>query len=85
MFLADVKAQHDKMVEFRRRVMRDKRGTRSAGCSGRNTPEPLAVSRRPLAEHDLPKAKPPHEQESIQRQIAATDKSCGLTAIRASV
>jgi len=24
---------------------------------------------------DLPKAKTPHEQESIQRQIAATDKS----------
>ena len=23
---------------------------------------------------DLPKAKTPHEQESIQRQIAATDK-----------
>ena len=23
---------------------------------------------------DLPKAKPPHEQESIQRQIAATDR-----------
>ena len=35
---------------------------------------------------DLPKAKPPHEQESTQRQIAATDKEidalvyelCGL-------
>ena len=24
---------------------------------------------------DLPKAKTPHEQESLQRQIAATDKS----------
>jgi hypothetical protein len=24
---------------------------------------------------DLPKAKTPHEQESIQRQIAATDKA----------
>jgi hypothetical protein len=36
---------------------------------------------------DLPKAKAPHEQESLQRQIAATDKAidalvyelCGLT------
>ena len=36
---------------------------------------------------DLPKAKTPHEQESLQRQIAATDKAidalvyelCGLT------
>jgi hypothetical protein len=36
---------------------------------------------------DLPKAKTPHEQESTQRQIAATDKQtdalvlelCGLT------
>jgi hypothetical protein len=24
---------------------------------------------------DLPKAKTPHEQESVQRQIAATDKA----------
>jgi hypothetical protein len=26
---------------------------------------------------DLPKAKVPHEQESIQRQIAATDQQIG--------
>ena len=35
--------------------------------------EPLAVSRRSMAGHDLPKAKTPHEQESLQRQIATTD------------
>jgi len=27
-----------------------------------------------MAEPDLPKAKTPHEQESLQRQIVATDK-----------
>jgi hypothetical protein len=35
--------------------------------------EPLAVSRRPMTERDLPKAKTPHDQESLQRTIAATD------------
>jgi hypothetical protein len=29
---------------------------------------------------DLPKAKTPHEQESIQRQIAATDKQIDALA-----
>jgi len=28
----------------------------------------------------LPKAKPPHEQESLQRQIAATDKANDASA-----
>jgi hypothetical protein len=38
--------------------------------------EPKAKERRMLKLHkDLPKAKTPREQESIQRQIAASDKS----------
>ena len=42
--------------------------------AGQEQSEPLAVSRRPMAEPDLPKAKTPHEQNSVQRQIAATDR-----------
>jgi len=38
-------------------------------------PEPLAVSCRPMTERDLPKAKTPHEQESLKRTIAATDNA----------
>jgi hypothetical protein len=33
-FLSDVEARRDKMVEFTRRVMSDKRGTMSAECDG---------------------------------------------------
>jgi hypothetical protein len=62
-FLSDVKARRGKMVEFTRRVMSDKRGTMSAecdslrlaasdGCSAGNTPELLAVSRKPMALSD---------------------------------
>ena len=32
------------------------------------------VEMMPKLHRDLPKAKTPHEQESLQRQIAATDK-----------
>ena len=60
-FPCEVKARHEKMVELTRRVMSDERGTTSAerddeqltaygsdGCSAGNTPEPLAVSRKPM-------------------------------------
>jgi len=47
-FLSDVKARHDKMVEL--------------------------VERMLDLHKQLPKAKTPHEQESLKRTIAATDK-----------
>jgi hypothetical protein len=34
MFLSEVKARHDRMVEFARRTMSDERGTKGAGRDG---------------------------------------------------
>ena len=47
-FLSDVKARHDKIVELVETMMK--------------------------LHKDLPKAKTPHKQESLERQTAATDK-----------
>jgi hypothetical protein len=76
------------MVEFTRRVMSDERGTMSAGRGravetietmlklhgdgSRLTAHGQDEDEMQIAE-GLPKAKTPHEQESLQRQIAATD------------
>jgi predicted nucleic acid-binding Zn-ribbon protein len=69
-FLRDVRTRHDKMVEFTRRVMSDERGTMS---TGRDRIAGMVETMLKLHK-DLPKAKTPHEQESLQRQIAANDK-----------
>ena len=51
--------------------MSDKHGTMSAGHD-----RMVGLVETMLKLHkDLPKAKTPHEQESLQRQIATTDKA----------
>jgi len=54
MSLSDVKARRGELTADSLQL------TASVGYGMRNTPERLAVSRRSMAEHDLPRAKPPH-------------------------
>jgi hypothetical protein len=61
------------MVEFARGTMSDKRGTMSAGRDSR-LPTECPVETMLKLHKALPKAKTPHEQESLKRTIAATDK-----------
>jgi hypothetical protein len=53
-FLSDVEARQGELTADSLQL------TASVGCEARDTSEPLAVSRRPMAKHDLPKAKTLH-------------------------
>jgi hypothetical protein len=66
-FLSGIKARHDKMVGLVVTMRMTADGLRLAAY-GPDEDE-MRIPK------DLPKAKTPHEQESLQRQIAATDKT----------
>jgi hypothetical protein len=63
-FPSFVNAQDDKMVELVGRMLDPSAGSELA----------LRDSKGQALHRQLPKAKTPHEQESLQRQISATDK-----------
>jgi hypothetical protein len=58
------------MVEFKRRAMNDERGTMNNGHDSKAGPVETMLK----LHKDLPRAKPPHERESLMRTIAAGKK-----------